>query len=143
MGDAWGGGVGGGWGAGLGVWGGLKGSIVGAREFLGHLRAYLEFYHRKEAVMYGPLLEVTSRTVRGERISVFEGWPCNCVVKGVVLAVEVGKKPICVSTSRGDVNLNRLERVICDTTTWGFAMCSVWAGCWSSVLRKHIALYSC
>lgn len=50
--------MGGGWGAGLGIWRGLKGSLVGAREFLGHLRAYLGSYRREEAVMYAPLLEV-------------------------------------------------------------------------------------
>lgn len=58
LGDAWGGGVGGGWGAGLGLWRGLRGSLVGASEFLGHLKAYLGFYHRKEAAMYTPLVEV-------------------------------------------------------------------------------------
>ena len=61
LGDAWGGGVGGGWATGLGVWRGLRGSLVGAREFLGHLKAYLGFYHREEAVMYAPLVEVRVR----------------------------------------------------------------------------------
>ncbi len=42
------------------------GSLVGAREFLGHLTAYLGFYRREEAVMYAPLLEVRGR---GGRLS--------------------------------------------------------------------------
>ena len=58
IGDAWGGGVGGGWGAGLGLWRGLRGSLVGAKELLGHLKAYLGFYFREEAAMFAPLVEV-------------------------------------------------------------------------------------
>ena len=40
------------------MWRGFRGSLVGAREFLGHLKAYLGFYHQEEAVMYAPLVEV-------------------------------------------------------------------------------------
>lgn len=61
LGDAWGGGVGGGWGAGLGLWRGLRGSMVGARELLQHFTSYLRFYHRTEAVMHAPLVEVSER----------------------------------------------------------------------------------
>ncbi|CAN0203372.1 unnamed protein product, partial [Ectocarpus fasciculatus] len=61
LGDAWGGGVGGGWGAGLGIWRGVRGSLVGARDFFGHLKTYLGFYLREEAVMYAPLLEALRR----------------------------------------------------------------------------------
>ncbi|CAM9187629.1 unnamed protein product [Ectocarpus sp. 12 AP-2014] len=61
LGDAWGGGVGGGWGAGLGIWRGVRGSLVGARDFFGHLKTYLGFYLRQEEVMYAPLLEALRR----------------------------------------------------------------------------------
>lgn len=67
LGDAWGGGVGGGWGAGLGLWRGLRGSILGARELLGHFTAYLSFYHRQEAAMYSPLVEVRAVWLRNKR----------------------------------------------------------------------------
>lgn len=70
LGDAWGGGVGGGWGSGLGVWRGLRGSLVGAREFLGHLKAYLGFYHKEEAAMYASLVEVRNFWVGQPRVLV-------------------------------------------------------------------------
>ncbi|CAN0071563.1 unnamed protein product, partial [Discosporangium mesarthrocarpum] len=39
----------------------MRGSFVGGREFLGHARAYLEFYEQEEAQMFAPLLEALSR----------------------------------------------------------------------------------
>lgn len=72
LGDSWGGGVGAGWGGGLGLWGGLRGSLDGAREFLGHLKAYLGFYYREEAAMLAPLVEARRNEMK-------DCWRCHDV----------------------------------------------------------------